>query len=255
MQNTIVFLTAAMILALGGCLAPGNEMPIPLDDGSAEVMTTDDGVQFVRTPDERFAGLPDWPYEPKYVEIDGLRQAYVDEGPADGEVVLLLHGQPSWSYLYRKMIPVLADAGMRVIAMDHLGMGRSDKPIDIASYSYLGHNDRLLRFIEQLDLHAPKTFITGFARDARHFSQISWTEGADGIPSLPGVLARFDCRLHAAHPAGDHVVLGTVALDSGDTVQLWLAAPFPAFVLPTSLAIRSGLVFTLYSWERDDSVQ
>ena len=65
------------------------------------------------------------------MEIDGLRQAYVDEGPADGEVVLLLHGQPSWSYLYRDMIPVLADAGYRVIAMDHLGMGRSDKPTDI----------------------------------------------------------------------------------------------------------------------------
>ena len=92
------------------------------------IMTTTDGTEFVRTPDSCFADLPDWPYEPQYVEIDGLRQAYVDEGPAEGPVVLLLHGQPSWSYLYRDMIPVLADAGYRVIAMDHLGMGRSDKP-------------------------------------------------------------------------------------------------------------------------------
>jgi len=117
-----------------------------------KVLTTEQGVAFVRTPDACFAGLPDWPYAPKYVEIDGLRQAYVDEGPVDGQVVLLLHGQPSWSYLYRHMIPVLADAGYRVIAMDHLGMGRSDKPIDIDAYSYLGHNDRLLRFVEALGL-------------------------------------------------------------------------------------------------------
>ena len=124
----------------------------PACDGEPEIMTTSTGVEFVRTPDSCFDGLPDWPYEPHYVEIDGLRQAYVDEGPENGPVVLLLHGQPSWSYLYRKMIPVLADGGFRVIAMDHLGMGRSDKPIDIASYSYLGHNDRLLSFIEALDL-------------------------------------------------------------------------------------------------------
>jgi pimeloyl-ACP methyl ester carboxylesterase len=128
------------------------------DDGT-KIMTTKEGVEFVRTPDSCFDSLPDWPYTPKYVGLDGLRQAYVDEGPADGEVVLLLHGQPSWSYLYRKMIPVLADAGFRVIAMDHLGMGRSDKPIDIASYSYLGHNKRLLRFIEVLDLRDINLFV------------------------------------------------------------------------------------------------
>jgi pimeloyl-ACP methyl ester carboxylesterase len=122
-------------------------------------MTTASGVQFVRTPDACFAELPGWPYAPRYVEIDGLRQAYVDEGPSTGPVVLLLHGQPSWSYLYRKMIPVLTAAGYRVIAMDHLGMGRSDKPIDITSYSYLGHNDRLLRFIEALDLRDINLFV------------------------------------------------------------------------------------------------
>ncbi|MEL6109152.1 MAG: haloalkane dehalogenase, partial [Planctomycetota bacterium] len=125
------------------------------DDGCGAdpiIMTTSDGTEFVRTPDECFANLPDWPYQPHYVEIDGLRQAYVDEGPADGPVVLLLHGQPSWSYLYRDMIPVLSDAGYRVIAMDHLGMGRSDKPIDIERYSYLDHNERLEEFITELGL-------------------------------------------------------------------------------------------------------
>ena len=125
------------------------------------IMTADDGTEFVRTPDACFADLPDWPYEPQYVEIDGLRQAYVDEGPEDGPVVLLLHGQPSWSYLYRDMIPVLADAGYRVIAMDHLGMGRSDKPIDIERYSFLDHNHRLEQFIAELEL----TDINLFAQD------------------------------------------------------------------------------------------
>ena len=80
-------------------------------------MTTTDGVQFVRTPDACFQNLPDFPYKAKYVEIDGLRQGYIDEGPTDADPILLLHGQPSWSYLYRKMIPVLTDAGHRVIAM------------------------------------------------------------------------------------------------------------------------------------------
>ena len=128
-------------------------------DAEPEVMTTAAGVDFVRTPDACFDGLPDWPYEPHYVEIDGLRQAYVDEGPAHGDVVLLLHGQPSWSYLHRDMIAVLSDAGHRVIAMDHLGMGRSDKPVDLDAYSYLGHNERLEVFIAELGLTDINVFV------------------------------------------------------------------------------------------------
>ena len=131
----------------------------PACDSEPEILTTSEGVEFVRTPDSCFDGLPDWPYEPHYVEIDGLRQAYVDEGPGDGPVVLLLHGQPSWSYLYRKMIPVLVEGGFRVIAMDHLGMGRSDKPIEITSYSFLGHNERLELFIEELGLADINLFV------------------------------------------------------------------------------------------------
>ena len=123
------------------------------------VLTTTSGVDFVRTPDVCFDDLPDWPYESQYVEIDGLRQAYVDEGPDDGDVVLLLHGQPSWSYLYRDMIPVLVDAGHRVIAMDHLGMGRSDKPTEIESYGYVDHVDRLAAFIAELGLSDINLFV------------------------------------------------------------------------------------------------
>lgn len=128
-------------------------------ESNAEILVTPDGVEFVRTPTEEFASLPGFPYEARYIEIDGLRQGYVEAGPANGEVVLLLHGQPSWSYLYRKMIPVLADAGHRVIAMDHVGFGYSDKPIDIAYYSYLGHIDRLGKFIDRLGLQDITLFV------------------------------------------------------------------------------------------------
>jgi haloalkane dehalogenase len=129
-----------------------------------KIMTTAEGVEFVRTPDACFKNLLDWPYEPQYVVIDGLRQAYVDEGSGEsGETLLLLHGQPSWSYLYRKMIPVLVDAGHRVIAMDHLGMGRSDKPIDPDFYTYLGHVARLEAFIQELELDKAK--LTIFVQD------------------------------------------------------------------------------------------
>ncbi len=157
-KNPII-LAALVSAALAGC-SDGNDNGVGIPcSAEPEIMTTNTGVEFVRTPDACFEGLADWPYAPHYAEIDGLRQAYIDEGPADGSVVLLLHGQPSWSYLYRKMIPVLVEGGFRVIAMDHLGMGRSDKPVDIASYSYLGHNERLLSFIYELNLHDINLFV------------------------------------------------------------------------------------------------
>lgn len=191
-----VSLILVLVVGAGGCsddaaTTDGIEAPLTCD-AEPVIMTTTDGVEFVRTPDSCFDALPDWPYAPQYVEIDGLRQAYADEGPADGPVVLLLHGQPSWSYLYRKMIPVLADAGYRVIAMDHLGMGRSDKPIDIASYSYLGHNDRLLRFIEALDLRDINLFVQDWGSliglrvaglNPERFARIAVGDGA--LPVIP----------------------------------------------------------------------
>ncbi len=102
----------------------------------------------VRTPEERFAGLVDHPWTPRYVEVGSpgdqtcpgpLRMAYLDEGPRDAPVVLLLHGEPTWSYLYRHMVPVLVDAGLRVVVPDLVGFGRSDKPTDPAAYSYARH--------------------------------------------------------------------------------------------------------------------
>jgi haloalkane dehalogenase len=115
-------------------------------------------MEILRTPDERFADLPEFPYEPRYVEVgdgDGgtLRLAYVEDGPADGETVLLLHGEPSWSFLYRRMIPVLTGAGLRVVAPDLVGFGRSDKPARQDDYSYARHAEWLREALfDRLDL-------------------------------------------------------------------------------------------------------
>ncbi|VEG53961.1 haloalkane dehalogenase [Mycolicibacterium aurum] len=109
-------------------------------------------MDVLRTPDERFADLPDFPFEPRYVEVDSLRMHYLDEGPADGPVVLLLHGEPSWSYLYRWMIPVLVDAGLRAVAIDLVGFGRSDKPTRREDYTYQSHIDWTWAAIEAIGL-------------------------------------------------------------------------------------------------------
>ena len=103
-----------------------------------------------RTPDEQFQNLPEFPWEPKYLEWEGLRLAYIDEG--DGRPVMLFHGEPSWSFLYRKIMRELLDKGYRVIAMDQPGFGRSDKPTDVGWYSYDRHTAAALALVEQLDL-------------------------------------------------------------------------------------------------------
>ena len=114
-------------------------------------------IKALRTPEERFSLLPGFTYQPNYIDdlagFDSLRMAYIDEGSKDAETTFLcLHGEPSWSYLYRKMIPVFTEAGHRVIAPDLFGFGRSDKPVDEAVYSFEFHRDSLMRLIERLDL-------------------------------------------------------------------------------------------------------
>lgn len=109
-------------------------------------------MDVLRTADERFQGLPGYPFEPHYVFVDGLRIQYVDEGPRGAAPVLMLHGEPSWSFLYRKMIPVVAGAGHRVIAPDLVGFGRSDKPARREDHTYQRHVDWLAAVLEALDL-------------------------------------------------------------------------------------------------------
>jgi len=104
----------------------------------------------IRTPEDRFAGLSDFPFPPHYIEINGMRVHYLDEGT--GEVVLCLHGEPSWCYLYRKMIPILSQKH-RVIAPDFIGFGRSDKYTERGEYTYKMHRDTLTGLLEELDLN------------------------------------------------------------------------------------------------------
>lgn len=110
-------------------------------------------MDVVRTPEDRFADLPDYPFAPHHLDVaDGVRMHYVEEGPEDGAPVLMLHGEPTWSYLYRSMVPVFAGAGLRALAPDLIGFGKSDKPTRLEDYSYQQHMDWLTRWLEELDL-------------------------------------------------------------------------------------------------------
>ena len=148
-----------------------------------------------RTPDERFENLQDYPFEPHYVEVDSklgkLRMHYVDVGPKDGDPILLMHGEPSWSYLYRKMIPPLVAAGHRVIAPDLIGFGRSDKPANRTDHSYQDHVDWMTQFVTELDLKN----VTLFCQD--------WGS-LIGLRVVTGAPDRFACIVagNAALPAG-----------------------------------------------------
>ena len=159
-------------------------------------------MDFLRTPDERFADLPDFPFAPHYVDVDGLRMHYLDEGPPDGEVVLLLHGEPSWSYLYRRMIPVLTRAGLRAVAIDLVGFGRSDKPTRREDYTYQAHVDWTWSAIEAIGL----TDITLVCQD--------WG-GLIGLRLVGEHPERF-ARVVAAN-----TVLPTGDLDPGEAFLAW----------------------------------
>jgi haloalkane dehalogenase len=184
-----------------------------------------------RTPDERFLDLPGYPFAPRYVEVEGLRIHYVDEGPSGGDPVLLLHGEPSWSYLYRKMIPILAGAGHRVVTPDLVGFGRSDKPVDQDAYTYSRHVGWMAGFVEALDLRR----VTLFCQD--------WG-GLIGLRLVAGHGERFS-----------RVVVSNTGLPTGDerlnpAFRLWqlLSAASPVF--PVGRIIQLGCTTSLPSGVR-----
>ena len=149
-------------------------------------------MKTVRTPDERFANLAGYDFEPHYVDIDDgdgetLRMHYVDEGPRDATPVLMLHGQPTWSYLYRKMIPPLVAAGYRCLAPDLVGFGRSDKPTEKSDYTVRRHVEWLERWLGSVDPRGAIYFgqdwgsllgLTVVARDPERFARIMIANGA-----------------------------------------------------------------------------
>ena len=111
-------------------------------------------MEVYRTPDEQFDGLPDYAFAPRYLDQDGLRMHYVDEG--SGDPVLMLHGEPTWAFLYRRMIPTITDVA-RAVAPDYFGFGRSDKPTRIENYSYEFHYASIERFADALDLRRQRS--------------------------------------------------------------------------------------------------
>jgi len=149
----------------------------------------------LRTPDERFTTLSGYDFKPNYIMINGLRMHYVDEGPQESNPVLLLHGEPSWSYLYRKIIPLLSVAGYRVIAPDLIGFGRSDKFKDKKKYSYQFHVDMMTEFVKQLELINTTLFVQDWggliglrvvAEEPDRFERIMVSN--TGLPDAGGIL-------------------------------------------------------------------
>ena len=202
-------------------------------------------METLRTPDDRFVGLPDFDFEPHYAEIDDLeggtlRVHYLDEGPADAAPVLLMHGEPSWCFLYRHMIPVLVDAGHRVVAPDLVGFGRSDKPTRTTDYTYARHVDWMAQLLfEQLDLRDLTFFgqdwggLVGLrlvARDPERYARV--VIGNTGLPDgsrSPGdaFMAWQKFSQEAEHFPIGAIVNGGCVTDLTPEVIAAYDAPFP----------------------------
>ena len=197
-------------------------------------------MQTLRTPDTRFDNLPDYDFGPNYVEVEGIRMHYVDEGPKDGAVVLLLHGEPSWSYLYRFMIPPLRDAGFRVIAPDLIGFGKSDKPVNKNDYSFAGHVGWMKAFIEELQLVDITMFCQDWgsliglrvaAENEARFARVALGNGGlptgdQAMPKAFRIWQKF-ARFSPWFPIGRIIQKGTVTTLT-DAVVAAYDAPFPS---------------------------
>jgi haloalkane dehalogenase len=220
------------VVAIGAAAGAGILVWRWLQQRAQNVVGTANGVRVLRTPESRFVDLPDYAFAPHFVEVDGLRMHYVDEGPRDGEVVLMLHGEPSWSYLYRKMIPLFTAAGHRAVAPDLIGFGKSDKLADRSAYTYQRHVDWAWEWLQALDLDG----ITLVCQD--------WG-------SLIGL------RLVAEHPERfARVVLTNGALPTGDeevpqAFKAWLKFSQLVPVLPVGQILQTGTVSRLPKPVRD----
>ncbi|MGB5333708.1 MAG: haloalkane dehalogenase [Woeseiaceae bacterium] len=197
-------------------------------------------MKTLRTPDARFENLPGYPFQPNYVDINGMRMHFVDEGPRDGDVVLLLHGEPSWSYLYRSMIPPLKLAGLRVVAPDLIGFGKSDKPARKGDYSYAAHVSWMKQFIEALELRGISLFCQDWgsliglrvaAENEQRFARIALGNG--GLPTgdqdMPRAFRvwRAFARFSPWFPIGRIIQSGTITELSDDIIAAY-DAPFPS---------------------------
>lgn len=210
----------------------------------------------LRTPDSRFENLPGYDFVANYADIDGLRMHFVDEGPRDGDVVLLLHGEPSWSYLYRHMIPLLADAGLRVIAPDLIGFGKSDKPANKSDYTYAGHVAWMTQFVTTLDLNGITLFCQDWgsliglrvaAENQHRFARVALANGGmpTGDQEMPGIFKVWQifARFSPWFPIGKIIQQGTITELSADAVAAY-DAPFPGSKYKTAARAFPALVPT-----------
>jgi pimeloyl-ACP methyl ester carboxylesterase len=200
------------------------DRPWCVQEQDVPVLIADSGVRFVRTPEERFAALPSFSFEPHYALVEGLRMHYVDEGPRNGPVVLMLHGQPSWSYLYRKMIPPLARSGWRAIAVDHIGMGRSDKPVELSLHTFEKHVQRLKLFISTTGLKD----ITLFCQDWGGLmglrvvgDQPEWFARVVAANTILPVILRFLNPFRVPNPVQINCELGDFNIPFGFSPDSW----------------------------------
>ncbi len=189
-------------------------------------------MDVLRTPDDRFEDLPDFPFAPHYASVGGsvgtsLRMAYVDEGDRAADPVLLLHGEPTWSFLYRKMIPPLVAAGKRVVAPDHIGFGRSDKPAAVADYTYARHVTWCRDLIEHLDLH-----------DTILFCQ-DWG-GPIGFSQVAAAPHRFAAVVAANTilPTAQAPPAGEVEGWPGEVIEAWMETARSAAELPVGQIVQ-----------------
>jgi haloalkane dehalogenase len=218
-------------------------------------------MDVLRTPESRFENLPGYPFAPHFLEVaasdtEPVRMHYVDEGPRDGRPVLLLHGEPTWSYLYRTMIPPLVDAGYRVLAPDLIGFGKSDKPTRQEDYTYLRHVEWVTAWLESLDLRDVTLFgqdwgsLIGLRVAAEHddrFSRIMIGNGflptaERGVPAAFKIWRAF-ARYTPVFPAGRLVETATVT-KVGKAVRAAYDAPYPSAKYQAGARAFPGLVPT-----------
>ncbi len=196
-------------------------------------------MKILRTPEERFLNLPGYDFEAHFVNVDDMRLHYVDEGPADAAPVLLLHGEPSWSYLYRTMIPPIVEAGLRAIAPDLIGFGKSDKPAEQSEYSYEGHVAWMRAFLESLDLRNITLVCQDWgsliglrlaAENQERFDRIVLANGGlpTGDQNMPMAFRvwRAFARFSPWFPIGRLIQVGTVSELPPEVVAAY-DAPFP----------------------------
>lgn len=201
-------------------------------------------MDVLRTPDSRFTGLDGYPFDPHYVDVSAadtgpVRMHYLDEGPRDGAPIVLLHGEPTWSYLYRTMIPPLVQAGYRVLAPDLIGFGRSDKPRRIDDYTYLRHVQWVTSWFETLALTGVTLFVQDWgsliglriaAEQEQWFARLVVANGflptADRAVPPAFKIWRAFAKFSPVLPAGRIVAVGTVTTLSA-AVRAGYDAPFP----------------------------